>query len=436
MATFKICVFRHQLRKDGKYPVSIRVYWQRKSAYIDTEHYVIIQQINNNQKKGVFELKDTSIIRELTNRIALFEKAKTEKLGRNIYSYTASELAAYFSELIKGKQDRINFIEFGRNVCKQREKNNKSFSRINTALNSLQDFAPTKKVYIHEITSKYLQEFERFLRSERTIVRKNQFGKTVTTKRKPLSDTGIVGYMTDIRTIFNAAIQEFNDDEKADIKIPHYPFKKYKMPILSETKKRNISGEDILKILNVDTKKFGTKTRPILARDTFVLSFFLVGINFKDLYELQAAEYKNGRFTYKRSKTRGRRKDQAVISIKVEPEILPLIKKYKDPTGRRVFKFYKKYSSSHVFVSAMDKGLKDVATACDINEKLSSYYARHSWATIARNKCKIPKSDVVECLNHVDPNSRMTDIYIEKDWTFIDEANRKVIDFVYTGKIS
>jgi hypothetical protein len=62
---------------------------------------------------------------------------------------------------------------------------------------------------------------------------------------------------------------------------------------------------------------------------------------------------------------------------------------------------------------------------------LSTYYARHSWATIARNKCKISKSDIGECLNHADPDRKTADVYIEKDWSFIDEANRKVISYVF-----
>jgi hypothetical protein len=62
------------------------------------------------------------------------------------------------------------------------------------------------------------------------------------------------------------------------------------------------------------------------------------------------------------------------------------------------------------------------------------HYARHSWATIARNKCRISKSDVDECLNHVITENRIADIYIEKDWSFIDDANRKVLDYVLSQK--
>ena len=54
MCTFKICVFKHQKRRDGKYPVSIQVTWKSQSV-IKTEFYAVAQQINN--RRGIFELK-------------------------------------------------------------------------------------------------------------------------------------------------------------------------------------------------------------------------------------------------------------------------------------------------------------------------------------------------------------------------------------------
>ena len=62
---------------------------------------------------------------------------------------------------------------------------------------------------------------------------------------------------------------------------------------------------------------------------------------------------------------------------------------------------------------------------------ISTYYARHSWATIARNNCGVSKDDVHLALNHIDNDLKVTDLYIEKDWSMIDNANRKVIDFIF-----
>ena len=61
-------------------------------------------------------------------------------------------------------------------------------------------------------------------------------------------------------------------------------------------------------------------------------------------------------------------------------------------------------------------------------------YARHTWATIARNKCGISKDDVDLALNHVDQGLKMADAYIAKDWSLIDKANRVVLDYIATYK--
>jgi integrase len=429
MATFKICVFKHQQRADGKYPVSIRVYWQGKSGYIGTEYYVTRHQIS--QRKGVFELKDTFILAELTKRIETFEKEKTQ-LGLKIYNFTAKELANHYQNLIEKRGDEeIDFIAFGRKYIEAEKKkiDGKNTDRITTTLNALEDFRPNG-LPIKEVTSKFLTAFQEYLKTERKITRKNQFKNDVITNKKPCSDITIADYMTDIRMLFNLALMQYNDEETDTIKIFHYPFKKYKLPVIPETKKRNISKEDIIKIFGISDEELKLQ-RAILARDAFVLSFLLIGTNFKDLYELKKNDYKNGRITYMRSKTKARRKDNALISIKVEPEAQKIIEKYKG-TNDSLFVFNKRYSTSRVFVSAINKGLKTLAKTCSINEELSTYYARHSWATIARNKCKISKSDIDECLNHVDTMHKMADVYIERDWNVIDEANRKVIDYVFS----
>jgi len=67
----------------------------------------------------------------------------------------------------------------------------------------------------------------------------------------------------------------------------------------------------------------------------------------------------------------------------------------------------------------------------DFPEKITSNWARHSWATIARNDCRVPKDDVALCLGHEDADNKVTDIYIRYDYSIIDEANRKILDLVF-----
>lgn len=441
MATFKICVFEHQKRRDGKFPVSIRVCWKRQYSYISTEFYVTEKQITKKKyldlkgkPKELFALKDAYIIKELNKRVTKYEDMKSQKLGHRIEIYTAKELAEYFDKETKpGSDSTIDFILFSRSHIEKLRGQGRTTTAgiLNRTLNSLIDFCNGReRIAITEITAKFLGQYETFLRGERTIKRKNQFGRMVTTKKKGLSDVSVIDYMTDIRTLFNAAMTEFNDEDKDEIRIIHYPFRKYKLQRRPENEKRNVTGLQLLTIRDVAYEDLGFK-RAILARDIFMLSFYMVGMNFADLYE--ADRVKDGRLTYERKKTKGRRQDRAFISIKVEPEAEKLLTKYIDKSGERVFDFYKRDTSSHIFTSNVNKGLKVVAKACKIDEPLSTYYARHTWATIARNKCSISKDDVDLALNHVDQGNKVADMYIEKDWSLIDKANRAVLDYLKGG---
>jgi len=427
MATFKISIFKHQKRRDDKYPVSIRVGWHKQYSYIGTEYYVTEKQIN----KKTFELKDVFIINELNRRIAKFEDIKSKKLGYKIEMYSAKELAKYFIEESKpGTDSNINFISFSRSYIEGIKAKGRKSSAANMSrtINAVVDFCNGRdKVFITEITAKFLQQFETFLQSERTLKRNNQFGNIVTTRKKGLGDVSIYDYMNDIRVLFNAATDEFNDEDKNEIRIAHYPFRKYKLKQRPDNERRNLQKEQIQAIRDITGENLNLQ-RPCFSRDMFMLSFYLAGANFVDLFEMD--KYSAGRISYERSKTKGRRRDKAFISIKVEPEVLPLIEKYKDKTGKKVFDFYQRYSDSHTFSSNVNKGLKIVAKFCEIDEPLSTYYARHTWATIARNKCNISKDDVDLALNHIDQSNKMADVYIEKDWSLVDNANRAVLDYI------
>jgi integrase len=355
---------------------------------------------------------------------------KKFKLGQNIYNYTARELADYFEKQTTKKDNiSIDFIEFShKHIVKLREENREPYAHsINTSLNAFIDFVKTDSFDIKNITSKTLSSFDEFLRKPRTIKRLNQFNKEVKTESKGLNDMSVKDYMTNLRTLFNEAIDYYNDADKDEVLITHYPFKKYKVGPTPDTEKKALEIEDIKAIRDLPDSKVngghGTN-RMNLSRDLLMLSFYLVGMNSVDLYSLE--KISGDRIDYKRSKTKGRRQDEAFISIKIEPEALPLIEKYKDMTGKRAFCFYQMYSTSQIFSSNISKGLKQVAEKLEI-EPFTYYAARHSWATIGRNVCKISKDDIHEALNH-SSNMKVTDTYIKKDWSIIDEANRKVLN--------
>ena len=117
-----------------------------------------------------------------------------------------------------------------------------------------------------------------------------------------------------------------------------------------------------------------------------------------------------------------------MTSIRIEPQAWPLIDKYRDETGERVFKFYQMYKQPDYFNTAVNDGAKAISEELKFPENITTYFMRHSWATIGRNVCRISKDDIHFALNHSDPEMKITDLYIETDWSIIDDANRKVLD--------
>jgi len=185
----------------------------------------------------------------------------------------------------------------------------------------------------------------------------------------------------------------------------------------------------------IDTNTFDTQ-REEFARDMFLLSFMLVGMNSADMFTCD--NYSDGVLTYFRKKVSGRRDDKGEMRVRIEDIATSLFDKYRNTNAERseVFDFFSRYNDFRNFNKAINKGLqikikdekgKDTDKYKIGIERLQFYAARHSWATIARNDAKIDKYTVHEALNHTDASMKVTDIYIKKDFSHIWEANKKVL---------
>ena len=182
---------------------------------------------------------------------------------------------------------------------------------------------------------------------------------------------------------------------------------------MKKTAKRNLTPDAIKSLMKVETKTQNEK----IAKDVFFIIFYLIGINIKDLLHLK--EIKHGRIQYKRFKG-GKN-----YNLKVEPEALQLLSQY--PGQNFLLYFNEHYSTYKQFTKEINKNLKKLALRIGIEADLTTYYARHSWATIARN-IGISRDDIRSALGHGE--NTVTDIYIDLDQEIIDKANRKVIDYI------
>lgn len=233
------------------------------------------------------------------------------------------------------------------------------------------------------------------------------------------SANGRAIHLRNIRAIFNYAL-----DEEITTS---YPFRKFKIK-KEETRKRSLSVEQMREFLALEDLTNAEREY----RDMFLLTFYLIGINIADMASLMPGSIVNGRLEYRRAKT------GKLYSIKLQPEALNIINRYAgekhllSPFDR--YKSYRDYN--HHINDALKKlgplnGRKarnGVRKRKPIAPDCSTYWARHTWATIAYN-IGIPDETIAAALGHSHGN-RITAIYIDKSGAKTDEANRKVIDHV------
>ena len=420
MLTIKAEIKRSELKVDGTYNVKIRFTLDRKVKRLSTNLFVTQQDLTKSLK---FK-EDTPIKREI-DRLVLYYREQCLKLQLDRNHYSLDEIV----EFLNGEQEKqqtIDFIKFSREWIASATI--KGAPNYTTAINALVRFVGKEELDINLITLDFLEQFKTFLIGERDARTKKliQQGKRVTSNRT------LSLYLVSIKKLFNEAKRKFNKKDKNLILIPNSPFEDFKIPKQEATRKRAIPADIIKKVWKLPYKemKKGYKStcRYNLAKDCFILSFCLMGINSADLYN--ATEMKGNTIIYNRTKTKARRLDSAKMMVDIPKMVQPLIDKYKDSTGKRLFNFYQYYGDEKTFNKAINSGLKEIGAILEVDD-LEYYAARHSWATIALNKVGIDKYIVHAALNHIDDSMKVTDIYIERDFVNENKANAKVVKYVF-----
>jgi hypothetical protein len=350
MATFKAVVCKYR-KNDGTYNVKIRVIHQRLVRLLSTNLFLTREDLTRSLKKikkpEYFEVAD-AIVRKCRQCCNLH----AADLGG------MDNVVALVSDIVRGRESRassssgfeLDIISYGRSYVQQlrASEHEGTAQAYDVALNSLERFLGRQSLSIHEVTSRLMKDWIAWLQNHAAQGSKGR-GRAESQ------------YPSSIRALHNRARREFNDEDVGNIRIPLLPFKNIKLPPMPCKRERALDVEDVRKIfcLPYDTKKSRRgNNRFNFAKDLFMLSFGLVGMNAVDLF--YCADYKDGRITYFRKKVASRRADMAKISIKVEPEIKALVDKYRDSDGKRVFCFYKMYSNANAFSFAINgKKCKD-----------------------------------------------------------------------------
>ena len=420
MLTINAEIRKNRQRSDGTYNVKLRFTLERKTRRLATSLFVTSKDITKDLK-----IKQSSPVRKEVDSLIRSYQEKCAKLQVDLNSHTIDEVMDYL-DCERQKQQVIDFIKFSREWIASTAI--KGASNYTSALNALIRFIGTDELDVNLITLDLLEQFKTFLNKEHEARVKKQIlqGKRVPSKRS------LSLYLGSIKKLFNEAKKKYNNRDKNLILIPNSPFEYFTMPKQEATRKRAISTEIIKKIWELpykDMKKgYKATCRYNLAKDCFIMSFCLMGMNSVDLYN--ATEINGETIIYYRTKTKDRRLDNARMEVSVPKLIQPLLDKYKDRTGKRLFNFYQYYADEKSFNRSINIGLKEIGLILGVDD-LEYYAARHSWATIALNKVGIDKYTVHAALNHVDGAMKITDIYIERDFVNENKANAKEVRYVF-----
>ena len=389
-------------RQDGTHLIKIRMTHRRKVIRKQTPIYVTRDQLSRDGKK----VKDAAVLaaidRHLTRlrtAVANIEGAEwmdAERLWQVLTEQAATE-----------KGFRLDVYEFAERMTEGMERRTRLGYKY--TLNALRKFTGRDRLDINEVTFEMLAAWKAWIEA-----------------RNGKGSRSVSYYLEHLKTIHGEARSLYNDDDVGVVRIPRQPFRKGLIPPQPKTRHRALTVEQMKAVAACDPVTFRGK----MAKDVFLLSFALVGMNTVDLYHLKKGDLKNGVLTYCRAKTDSKREDKALMSVRVEPEAAAIIERRKG-IGGNLLMFSTRYGTDAEFNRAMNIGLKEVGRLCGVSG-LTTYHARHTWATLARNEVGVTLGDVGEALNHSPRGSeRVTDIYVERDFSRVWDTNRKVLDLVF-----
>jgi integrase len=389
-------------KKGGLYPLVLRIGHHERTASIPLKFNIAAIDWDEQSR----QVKKTYVGAESSTRINnAIQKSKSDALQVILKLQETGELdrlsVTDLRNRITSKQTSASFFSFTeKEIESLRTANRISTARSYKGVKSvLETFNGSDRLTFKDINYKFLIRFERD-----HLAKGNGYN-------------GLSVYLRAIRAIYNKAIKEGVVD-KAD-----YPFDDYKIKS-APTQKRALDHELLKKIIE---KKLPKKHACFDARNYFVASFMMYGMNFTDMAFLRKENIVDGRLQYRRRKT------SKVFDIKMTPSLEEIFAHYAERTAGTpyVFPIIKRdnlaaqYTDSQWARKRYNKKLKELAKECGIEQNLTSYVSRHTFATEALTK-QIPLAAISAMLGH--SSLKTTEVYLKGlSSNALDEYNDVVI---------
>ncbi len=398
----KMVLDKRKALKDDTYSISLRLVHKQSSTYIALGYSVHLKDWDPDNNIILKSCRKYSNLVRINNTLSAKLVTAQDIIEKLTYSGEIETMSPTdIKARILNQSAKITFAEYTDKIVAdlKSSKNLGNASCYTQAKDFLVRHLGTANLSFEEINYKALKTLEtRHLAGDNSL-------------------NSLSFYLRTIRAIYNRAIKE------GIVSRDYYPFTHYSIKE-TKTQKRAISRKDIEKIRDA---VFPERTPIWHARNYFLFSFYNIGMNFADMAFLKKSNIVNNRIQYTRAKT------GKFYSVKIEKPTRDILDLYISPKGPDDYifpiitrtKLEDQIKDEQNGRSNYNKYLKKIAAQLGIEANLTSYVARHSWATIAKG-LNVPISVISEGLGHED--IKTTQIYLDSfDDDVIDSANRLVM---------
>jgi integrase len=403
MATVKIVLRKNYRKKDGTFPIVLRLTQYRKSKFLFTGEYILEKDWD--ESKGLSKKSFRNSTR--LNNMLLKKVSEAHDIALEMETSEEKQSVSTLAKKILG-EDKFDFFKvseiFLANLLK-RKKFDQHYNQ-EKRLNIFKTFLGRKELSFIDLDVSLLRGFETFLLYERKVAPRT-----------------VINYLMLIRTIYNFARKEYQVDDR------NYPFGKGKIQIkFPETEKIGLNVNEV-QLLEMAQHLTQAQQNAV---NTWLTSFYFAGIRVGDILKLKCSDFKDDRLYYRMGKNK--KLVSLVVPDKAKRILYPYIS-VKDFKNDLVFPYLKginlkdeKQVATRVktITRSLNRRLGIVAEKLGIVKILSMHIARHTFGNISGDK--IPIQMLQKLYRH---SSITTTVNYQSNFMYkeTDDALERVINF-------
>jgi integrase len=381
MITYKPIIIPGGRRKDGIWPVKIRVTFKGVSRRIPTTLACTDTDLTRSGK-----IKNAAILERAGELIARMREATADLSPFTLEAWSVDEVVAHIRAALSADSFRLDFFAYGRELIAGKIPHTRAYYQ--TALNALADYLGRDTLDINSITRGMLVSFA-----------------------ESVGETKAARHLAKLAFIHRSARDQFNDEDAGAIRIPRQPFQNLPKVRPQGKGQKALQPQELQALIDCTP----ANEWEALALAAFLLSFCTMGANLADLYAEKGPI--SGVWCYKRRKT------GVYNEVSVNARIAGLAGQLQDGPAGWWLPALHRYGTADTATHNINKWLAQIAARLGL-PSFRFYAARKTWATTAR-RLGIEKATIDDALAHAG-NYRMADIYAEKNWTLTAAANERV----------